>query len=166
MLDGLLTWTAHSEHQEVWAGPSWSSYAFKVRSVLLPGSQDPSKSVLLKICHTPERAQQLMCRHARVKYDQAVLSCSHASSCLSLGRQAALYAHHCAGVAFVLQVQRRLACMQTATESRQQQHVLSATGSALCPPRYGVAFILQVQWRLAYMHTAAAAVAAAAAAHA
>jgi hypothetical protein len=25
---------AHSEHQEIWAGPSWSSYAFKVRSVL------------------------------------------------------------------------------------------------------------------------------------
>jgi hypothetical protein len=50
MLDGLLTWTAHSEHQEVWAGPPWSSYAFKVRSVRLPGSQDPSKSVLL---HAP-----------------------------------------------------------------------------------------------------------------
>jgi hypothetical protein len=23
MLDDLPTWTAHSEHQEVWAGPSW-----------------------------------------------------------------------------------------------------------------------------------------------
>jgi hypothetical protein len=41
MLDGLLTWTAHSEHQEVWAGPSWSSFALKVRSLLLPGFQDP-----------------------------------------------------------------------------------------------------------------------------
>jgi hypothetical protein len=29
MLDGLLTWTAHSEHQEVWAGPSWSSIALR-----------------------------------------------------------------------------------------------------------------------------------------
>jgi hypothetical protein len=40
-------WAAHSEHQEVWAGPSWSSIALKVRSLLLPGVQDPSKSVLL-----------------------------------------------------------------------------------------------------------------------
>jgi hypothetical protein len=37
MLDGLLTWTAHSEHQEVWAGPSGSSYALQVRSLLLHG---------------------------------------------------------------------------------------------------------------------------------
>jgi hypothetical protein len=33
MLDGVLTWTAHSEHQEVcrpsWAGPSWSSVALR-----------------------------------------------------------------------------------------------------------------------------------------
>jgi hypothetical protein len=29
MLDGLLTWTAHSEHQKVWAGPSWSSIALR-----------------------------------------------------------------------------------------------------------------------------------------
>jgi hypothetical protein len=43
MLDSLLTWTAHSEHQEVWAGPSWSSFALKVRSSLLPGLQDPYK---------------------------------------------------------------------------------------------------------------------------
>jgi hypothetical protein len=35
MLDGLLTWTAHSEPQQVWAGPSWSSYALQVRSLLL-----------------------------------------------------------------------------------------------------------------------------------
>jgi hypothetical protein len=47
MLDGLPTCTAHSEHQEVWAGPSWSSFALKVRSLLLPGLQDPYKSVLL-----------------------------------------------------------------------------------------------------------------------
>jgi hypothetical protein len=50
MLDGLPTWTAHSEHQEVWAGPSWSSIALKVRSLLLPGFQDPCKSVLLHPC--------------------------------------------------------------------------------------------------------------------
>jgi hypothetical protein len=37
------------EHQEVWAGPSWSSFALKVRSLLLPGLQDPSKSVLLQL---------------------------------------------------------------------------------------------------------------------
>jgi hypothetical protein len=43
-----LPWTAHSEHQEVWAGPSWSSFALKVRSLLLPGFQDPYKSVLLQ----------------------------------------------------------------------------------------------------------------------
>jgi hypothetical protein len=42
-----LPWTAHSEHQEIWAGPSWSSFALKVRSLLLPGFQDPYKSVLL-----------------------------------------------------------------------------------------------------------------------
>jgi hypothetical protein len=29
MLDSVLTWTAHSEHQEVWAGPSWSSVALR-----------------------------------------------------------------------------------------------------------------------------------------
>jgi hypothetical protein len=29
MLDGVLTWTAHPEHQEVWAGPSWSSVALR-----------------------------------------------------------------------------------------------------------------------------------------
>jgi hypothetical protein len=51
MLDGLLTWTAHSEHLEVRVGPSWSSFALKVRSLLLPGFQDPYKSVLLhKTC--------------------------------------------------------------------------------------------------------------------
>jgi hypothetical protein len=43
-----LPWTAHSEHQDVWAGPSWSSFALKVRSLLLPGFQDPYKSVLLQ----------------------------------------------------------------------------------------------------------------------
>jgi hypothetical protein len=37
MLDGLLSWTAHSEHHEVCAGPSWSSYALQVRSLLLHG---------------------------------------------------------------------------------------------------------------------------------
>jgi hypothetical protein len=37
MLDGLPTWTDHSEHQEVWAGPSWSSYALQVRSLLILG---------------------------------------------------------------------------------------------------------------------------------
>jgi hypothetical protein len=63
MLDGLLTWTAHSEYQEVWAGPSWSSYAFKVRSVLLPGSQDPFKSVLL---HLVADTLQLLCADAVV----------------------------------------------------------------------------------------------------
>jgi hypothetical protein len=31
------------------AGPSWSSIAFEVRSLLLPGVQDPSKSVLLHL---------------------------------------------------------------------------------------------------------------------
>jgi hypothetical protein len=47
LVDGLLTWTAHSEHQEVWA--SWSSSALNVRSLLLPaGFQDPSKSALLQ----------------------------------------------------------------------------------------------------------------------
>jgi hypothetical protein len=50
MLNGLLTWTAHSEHQEVWAGPSWSSYPFRVRSVLLPGFQDPPKSAITVVC--------------------------------------------------------------------------------------------------------------------
>jgi hypothetical protein len=49
LLDSLLAWEAHSEHQEVWAGPSWSSIALKVRSLLLPGVQDPSKSVLLQV---------------------------------------------------------------------------------------------------------------------
>jgi hypothetical protein len=29
MLDGLLAWTAHSEYQEVWAGPSWLSIALR-----------------------------------------------------------------------------------------------------------------------------------------
>jgi hypothetical protein len=29
MLDGLPAWTAHSEHQEVWAGPSSSSIALR-----------------------------------------------------------------------------------------------------------------------------------------
>jgi hypothetical protein len=38
MLEGLLAWTAHSEHQEVWAGPSWSSYALQVRSLFYMGS--------------------------------------------------------------------------------------------------------------------------------
>jgi hypothetical protein len=52
MLDGLLKWTAHSEHQEVWAGPSWYSFALKVRSLLLPGFQDPYKSVLLQMCQS------------------------------------------------------------------------------------------------------------------
>jgi hypothetical protein len=51
MLDGLLRWTAHTEHQEVWAGPSWSSVALKVHSLLLLGFQDPSKSVLLQGVH-------------------------------------------------------------------------------------------------------------------
>jgi hypothetical protein len=37
LLDSLLAWAAHSEHQEVWAGPSWSSIALRVRSLLLPG---------------------------------------------------------------------------------------------------------------------------------
>jgi hypothetical protein len=39
-------WTAPSQHQEVWAGPSWSSYQLQVRSLLLPGVQDPFKFVL------------------------------------------------------------------------------------------------------------------------
>jgi hypothetical protein len=26
MTDSLPAWAAHLEHQEVWAGPSWSSY--------------------------------------------------------------------------------------------------------------------------------------------
>jgi hypothetical protein len=55
-----------SEHQEVWAGPSWSSYAFKVRSVLIPGSQDPSKSVLLHVQVTSARLGQHLagsCKH-------------------------------------------------------------------------------------------------------
>jgi hypothetical protein len=50
MLDSLPAWAAHSEHQEDWAGPSWSSIAFEVHSLLLPGVQDPSKSVLLHVC--------------------------------------------------------------------------------------------------------------------
>jgi hypothetical protein len=37
MLVGLLTWTAHSKHQEVWAGASWSSYALQVHSLLSHG---------------------------------------------------------------------------------------------------------------------------------
>jgi hypothetical protein len=45
-LDELPTWTTHLEHQEVWAGPSWCSIALKVRSLLLPGLQHPSNSVL------------------------------------------------------------------------------------------------------------------------
>jgi hypothetical protein len=44
--------TAHLEHQEVWAGPSWFSFALKVRSLLLPGFQGPSKSVLLHSVRT------------------------------------------------------------------------------------------------------------------
>jgi hypothetical protein len=34
MLGGLLAWTAHAEHQEVWAVPSLSSIALKVGSLL------------------------------------------------------------------------------------------------------------------------------------
>jgi hypothetical protein len=30
--------SAHVEHQQVWAGPSWSSYALQVRSLLYMGS--------------------------------------------------------------------------------------------------------------------------------
>jgi hypothetical protein len=30
MLDNLLRWTAHLEHQEVWAVVSWSSFDLKV----------------------------------------------------------------------------------------------------------------------------------------
>jgi hypothetical protein len=56
LLDSLLAWAAHSEHQEVWAGPSWSSIALKVRSLLLPGVQDPSKSVLLQVPAGPDAA--------------------------------------------------------------------------------------------------------------
>jgi hypothetical protein len=37
----------HLQRQEDWAGPSWSSIALEVSSLLLPGVQDPSKSVLL-----------------------------------------------------------------------------------------------------------------------
>jgi hypothetical protein len=44
--DGLLTWTAHSEHQVFWAGPSRSGFALQVRSLLSPGVQDAIKSVL------------------------------------------------------------------------------------------------------------------------
>jgi hypothetical protein len=51
MLDGLLTWTARSEHQEVWAGPSWSSYALQVRSLLL--TWVPSKSALWHAYSSP-----------------------------------------------------------------------------------------------------------------
>jgi hypothetical protein len=43
----LMMMTMMMHHQEVWAGPSWSSFALKVRSLLLPGFQDPFKSVLL-----------------------------------------------------------------------------------------------------------------------
>jgi hypothetical protein len=50
LLDSLLAWAAHSEHQEVCAGPSWSSIALQVRSLLLTGVQDMSKSVLLHRC--------------------------------------------------------------------------------------------------------------------
>jgi hypothetical protein len=38
ILLSFISWTAHSEHQEVWAGPSWSSYALQVRSLLYMGS--------------------------------------------------------------------------------------------------------------------------------
>jgi hypothetical protein len=45
MMEGSLTWTAQSEHQEVWAGHSWSSFAlnFMMRSLLQAGSQDLPK---------------------------------------------------------------------------------------------------------------------------
>jgi hypothetical protein len=59
MLDGLLTWTAHSERQEVWAGPSWSSFAFKVRSLLLPGFQNPFKTRSIKVCCMTPYCRQL-----------------------------------------------------------------------------------------------------------
>jgi hypothetical protein len=40
MLDSLPTWTAHSEHhEEDWAGSAWSSIAFKMRSLFLPGAR-------------------------------------------------------------------------------------------------------------------------------
>jgi hypothetical protein len=43
---------------EVWAGPSWSSFALKVRSLLLPGFQDPYKSVLFnRTVHRVHSAQ-------------------------------------------------------------------------------------------------------------
>jgi hypothetical protein len=44
-----LLWPAlgtRSGHPSFRAGPSWSSIALKVRSLLLPGFQDPYKSVL------------------------------------------------------------------------------------------------------------------------
>jgi hypothetical protein len=43
----LAVAAACTRSQEVWAGPSWSSIALKVRSLLLPGFQDPYKFVLL-----------------------------------------------------------------------------------------------------------------------
>jgi hypothetical protein len=54
MLDGLLTWTAHSEHQEVWAGRSWSSYALQVRSLLIHGFRlNPLFDIRLTVRVTP-----------------------------------------------------------------------------------------------------------------
>jgi hypothetical protein len=44
---GLQPTRSTSYNQEVWAGPSWSSFAFKVRSLLLHGFQDPPESALL-----------------------------------------------------------------------------------------------------------------------
>jgi hypothetical protein len=85
MLDGLPTWTAHSEHQEVWAGPSWSSFALKVRSLLLPGLQDPYKSVLLhsdKDCRTRTSARQCeISRHCPAEYSTYVWHVSACSRC-------------------------------------------------------------------------------------
>jgi hypothetical protein len=68
MLDGLLTWTAHSEHQEVWAGPSWSSFAWKVRSLLLPGFQNPYKSVLLHVLASWQSKQLSTAQPSRQSY--------------------------------------------------------------------------------------------------
>jgi hypothetical protein len=62
VLDSLLAWAAHSEHQEVWAGPFWSSMmALKVRRLLLPGVQNPSKLALLH--HSASSSSLLMCCH-------------------------------------------------------------------------------------------------------
>jgi hypothetical protein len=53
MLDGLPTWTAHLNYQEVWAGPSWSSTALRYDVAFI-------WSINL-FYHTGELLQQTVC---------------------------------------------------------------------------------------------------------